>query len=255
MMLTRLLSASNEATSEQAGVAFAITFLAGLATGMGGALVYAPNLANFNPTVLSGGLGLAAGSLLCIALLDLFPESKEFFESAASSEESKKLATLWTALCFFGGILLMYCVSRASRILTSERKSQGSVADIDTCKAQEQEEEGTTSGADKLREEHQDMESAPANKNITIHKGDDESQSSATDETTISNPKISPLLQAGVTTGIALSLHNIPEGIVTYIAATKDPTIGALLAVGIAFHNIPEGVSVALPLYNATGKR
>jgi len=59
----------------------------------------------------------------------------------------------------------------------------------------------------------------------------------------------------GVMTAIALGLHNFPEGLATLVGALDDPKVGAALAVAIAIHNVPEGVSVALPVYYATGSR
>lgn len=59
----------------------------------------------------------------------------------------------------------------------------------------------------------------------------------------------------GMMSAIAITLHNIPEGIVTYIGYVANPIVGVTLAVGIAAHNIPEGLSVALPVFYATNSR
>jgi ZIP family zinc transporter len=45
----------------------------------------------------------------------------------------------------------------------------------------------------------------------------------------------------GMTTAVAIGLHNFPEGLATFVAALADPQVGAVLAVAIAIHNIPEG--------------
>ena len=63
------------------------------------------------------------------------------------------------------------------------------------------------------------------------------------------------LNRTGVLTAIAISLHNIPDGIATYIGTIGDARIGAALAIGVALHNIPEGIAVAAPVYFATGSR
>ena len=65
----------------------------------------------------------------------------------------------------------------------------------------------------------------------------------------------SKLKAVGILSAIAIALHNIPEGIVTYIGYVDNPIIGITLAIGIAAHNIPEGLSVALPVYYATNSR
>eukprot|EP00536_Pseudo-nitzschia_multiseries_P013026 jgi/Psemu1/261135/estExt_Genewise1Plus.C_5300017 len=54
---------------------------------------------------------------------------------------------------------------------------------------------------------------------------------------------------------VAIGVHNFPEGMLTYLAYTQEPSVGVALAIGIAFHNIPEGLSVSMPLYYATGRR
>ena len=59
----------------------------------------------------------------------------------------------------------------------------------------------------------------------------------------------------GLNTAVAISIHNFPEGLATFVATLADPAIGATLAVAIAIHNVPEGLCVALPIYYATGSR
>ncbi|EDQ88558.1 uncharacterized protein MONBRDRAFT_32743 [Monosiga brevicollis MX1] len=53
-------------------------------------------------------------------------------------------------------------------------------------------------------------------------------------------------------TGTAIALHNFPEGLATFVATARDPSVGAPLGVAIAIHNIPEGICVAVPIYFAT---
>ncbi len=59
----------------------------------------------------------------------------------------------------------------------------------------------------------------------------------------------------GIISMIAMILHNIPEGIITYITTTNDFKLGLLVTITILFHNIPEGLIIALPIYYATKKR
>ena len=47
-------------------------------------------------------------------------------------------------------------------------------------------------------------------------------------------------------------LHNIPEGITTFISTTTNKALGLKLAFAIALHNIPEGISIAVPIYFST---
>ena len=66
------------------------------------------------------------------------------------------------------------------------------------------------------------------------------------------NPR---LLRMGLFTALAIGIHNFPEGLATFLAALRDPTLGVAIAIAIALHNIPEGISVSVPIYYASGSR
>ena len=63
------------------------------------------------------------------------------------------------------------------------------------------------------------------------------------------------LARAGLLAAAAITMHNIPEGLATFFSTLDDPSVGFSLAVAIAIHNIPEGVTVALPIFYATGSK
>lgn len=63
------------------------------------------------------------------------------------------------------------------------------------------------------------------------------------------------LLRMGLFTALAITIHNFPEGIATFLAALEDPALGIAIAIAVALHNIPEGISVSVPIYYATGSR
>ncbi len=65
----------------------------------------------------------------------------------------------------------------------------------------------------------------------------------------------SKLMRMGTFAAIAIAIHNFPEGIATFTAALKDPTLGIAITVAVAIHNIPEGIAVSIPVYYATGSR
>lgn len=62
-------------------------------------------------------------------------------------------------------------------------------------------------------------------------------------------------LRSAAVTGMALLLHNLPEGVLTLFAGVADERMGLRLCVAVALHNLPEGIAVALPLYYATQSR
>lgn len=63
------------------------------------------------------------------------------------------------------------------------------------------------------------------------------------------------LVKMGISTALAIAIHNFPEGLATFVATLHDPSVGFVLAIAIGIHNIPEGLCVALPIYYATGNR
>ena len=62
----------------------------------------------------------------------------------------------------------------------------------------------------------------------------------------------SKLYKLGLITTITLILHNIPEGITTFISSSANEHLGLKLSLAIALHNIPEGISIAIPIYYST---
>lgn len=56
-------------------------------------------------------------------------------------------------------------------------------------------------------------------------------------------------------TALAIVLHNLPEGLATFISALQKPSIAFPIVLAIAIHNIPEGIAVSIPMYYATGSR
>ena len=63
------------------------------------------------------------------------------------------------------------------------------------------------------------------------------------------------LYKIGLISMIAIILHNIPEGIATYLSTENNYKLGLSLTIAIALHNIPEGISIALPIYYGTKSR
>ncbi|MCL2558771.1 MAG: ZIP family metal transporter, partial [Treponema sp.] len=63
------------------------------------------------------------------------------------------------------------------------------------------------------------------------------------------------LLKSGIIMLVAISLHNVPEGIAIGAAGASDMALGAVLALIIALHCIPEGMAVAAPLIGGGMRR
>lgn len=81
--------------------AFLLTLLAGLATGIGGAIsFFAPR---FDKKFLSVSLGFSAGVMIYISFFELVPNGLELLHNV--DEQRQRWIYLWA---FFGGILLTY---------------------------------------------------------------------------------------------------------------------------------------------------
>ena len=68
-------------------------------------------------------------------------------------------------------------------------------------------------------------------------------------------PDSNNLYRVGVITMLAIIIHNIPEGIATYMATIHDFKLGLTLTVAIALHNIPEGIAISIPIFYAKKSR
>lgn len=62
----------------------------------------------------------------------------------------------------------------------------------------------------------------------------------------------SSLYKLGILSVITLIIHNIPEGIITYLTTANNLQLGITLSIAIALHNIPEGIATAIPIYYST---
>lgn len=61
------------------------------------------------------------------------------------------------------------------------------------------------------------------------------------------------LYKLGILSFIALIMHNLPEGVLTFMSTYHDFSLGLSLCLAITLHNIPEGISISVPIYYSTG--
>ena len=71
----------------------------------------------------------------------------------------------------------------------------------------------------------------------------------------IEKEKGSSLYKIGLLSFLALMLHNLPEGILTFMSASYNIKLGIKVCFAIAMHNIPEGIAIAVPIYYSTKNR
>lgn len=62
-------------------------------------------------------------------------------------------------------------------------------------------------------------------------------------------------MRIGFQTAIAISLHKIPEGFITFMANHRDASLGFSIFLALGIHNVIEGFTIAFPLYLAWQSR
>lgn len=62
-------------------------------------------------------------------------------------------------------------------------------------------------------------------------------------------PNNDNLYRVGIISMIGIILHNIPEGILTFVTSSVDKKLGLEIFLAITMHNIPEGIIVSIPIY------
>jgi len=71
----------------------------------------------------------------------------------------------------------------------------------------------------------------------------------------LTKPNNHHLKRTGIMLALAITIHNFPEGIATFITALDSIEMAIPVVAAIAIHNIPEGIAVSVPIYQSTGSR
>lgn len=251
---------------ENVGIAMALVTVAGLATGLGAAVVFFPSIVKLaSRRVLAGSLGFSGGVMVYVSFVEIFGKSMSAFEDAFGEGEEGK-AYAYATLCFFAGVVVMMAlnlvvtallgghahghrgsgdeqrVTSATRSGNEESNNEQIVQGPTCC------DDDPVGRLEEIQKMGTQLEDRKADPSLSDNEEIDEVCKATDDE----NRR---LVAMGMNTAFAIGLHNFPEGLATFVAALGDPRVGAVLATAIAIHNIPEGLCVALPIYYATGKR
>jgi ZIP family zinc transporter len=208
---------------ENVWVALGLTVLAGLATGIGSSVAFAARRANYR--FLSISTGFSAGVMLYVSFVEIFMKGADSLTASYGDNWGH-----WVnAASFFSGMLLIGLI------------------------------DNMIPAAENPHETHSEEEMAPLhNPEAAIPDFDAIARTN--------KDKLGPgvhdhgirhrkLMRMGLFTALAITIHNFPEGLATFLAALQDPSLGLAIAVAIALHNIPEGISVSVPIFYATGSR
>lgn len=206
--------------------AFLFTLIAGMATGIGGAMILF--VKRFSPKFLCATLGFSAGVMILISLVELFQEARH----SLVLEFGDKPGLFYTLLAFFGGMAL--------------------IALIDNLVPEENNPHEVNSMTIQVHEE-----AVGGRKAVLTFSPDEETplQPSQADGASVGEKGKGKLLRLGIFSALVIAVHNFPEGLATFITAMENTELGISIAVAIALHNIPEGIAVAIPIYYATHRR
>jgi ZIP family zinc transporter len=90
---------------------------------------------------------------------------------------------------------------------------------------------------------------------VAIPDGSTKSKHNQTAKADVGSKVSESMMHMGIVTAVAITVHNFPEGIATFMAGYADIRIGLPVALSIAMHNIPEGIAVSVPVFYGTGSR
>lgn len=203
--------------SSEFWMAFGLTAIAGLSTGIGSLIAFFAH--KTNQTFLTVALGFSAGVMIFVSFVDIFPSS----EQALLASWGDEYALLGTMLFFFAGMFLIALID----FLIPENENPHEAVLVE------------------------DMAKKPLLRRLTMHRRKTHNTVAVTTQT----EKNSHLKRIGFFTALSIAIHNFPEGLATFTVALQGIEFALPIVIAIALHNIPEGIAVSVPIYQATGKK
>lgn len=265
-------------SSSNVKIAIGISIGAGLATGVGGAVAFVPSLLEkVSPAVvLSVSLSLSAGVMLYVSFIEIFVKAHDaILEDNGDEFAAAALTTFFFFLGMFCCYLLELLVHRLDKSHTIDHTADAPTTattrtvdvevgcDDDGCGCDEggfHVDAGADEGADVKAAAAVPGTAAPVPGTTAAFFstmdgcGHDHGPGSSPHAKMDDAEKVA-LGKMGMLTGVAIAIHNLPEGLATFLATVSDTSVGAALGTAIAIHNIPEGICVAMPIYYATGNK
>jgi zinc transporter, ZIP family len=204
-------------------IAMGLTLFAGMATGIGSLIAFTVKTTNYR--FLSVATGFSAGVMLYVSFVEILVKG-----SAALALEYGDYWGNWINVgSFFGGMLLIGLIDNL--IPSAENPHE-------------------VHGKEAMRPLQDPSAPLPDFGALPVSSGP---PGEGAEHVGAAHKR--KLLRMGMFTALAITIHNFPEGLATFLAALQDPMLGVAIAVAIALHNIPEGISVSVPIYYATGNR
>lgn len=251
--LARLMASI--ALGSHRGAAFAMSTGAGMATGIGAMLVLCTR--SLDRRLLACTMSFSAGVMLYVSLVEVVAVSSEHFAKGSAPPVAYASATG----AFFVGVGVMAVVDSLVHAVfhriagVSDPRTHSHSRDSHVAESLE----GGGGGGGHARPRSAQGISAGDETARCLQQDYDpeafEDESGASIRAIAQLEERSRLLMMAAVVSAAIVLHNIPEGMATYVASFHSVSAGAPLAIAIAIHNIPEGLAIAMPVYYATHSR
>ncbi len=203
--------------------ALGLTIFAGMATGIGSIIAFTAKRTNYR--FLSVATGFSAGVMLYISFTEILIKGA----NTLTAQYGDYTGYLINTASFFGGMVLIGLVDNLIPAGENPHETHS---------------EEETAPLHDPSAKFPDFEQADK-----IFPGD---LSSGVHDHSAHHHK---LMRMGMFTALAIAIHNLPEGLATFLSSLQDISLGLPIAVAVALHNIPEGISVAVPIFYATGNR
>ena len=204
-------------------IALGLTLFAGMATGIGSIIAFTAKRTNYR--FLSVATGFSAGVMLYVSFVEILVKGGD----ALALRYGEALGNWINVASFFGGMLLIGLIDN---LIPAAENPHETHAESETRPLHDP-------NAPLPDFEHED-EKRPKDREFSVHDHAHHHHK---------------LMRMGLFTALAIGIHNLPEGLATFLAALHDPSLGLAIAVAIALHNVPEGISVSVPIFYATGNR
>ena len=237
--------------------AILVSIGAGLATSVGGALVFFPQFLKSVPqqVVLAVALALSAGVMLYVSFIEIFVKSLDAI-SQSDAGFTEGGATALTTGCFFGGMLFCALLEILVDWMTGGSGHGDNHGGHVGCPAHGLPAPLQSSASS---DSPSPPPSPPSTSTAAQVKVDVRGESERAEEGGgdvggfTGQGEKSKLSRMGLMTAAAIAIHNFPEGLATFLGTLEDAKVGASLGVAVAIDNVPEGLCVAMPIYYATG--
>ena len=224
--------------------ALLLTCCAGLATTIGAAMAFCVNT-NDN-RVFAICLAVSAGVMTYVSFVEiLFKAAESFTEAGFGEHDSFSLATL----VFFCGLLASIGLEMVAMFFFKKHSMQHKAFEHGSAQDVAQAHRDPDQLAAAISPDEKVAEAAKAG------DVDVEVPTGGGFEKPLSGMERVNMLQMAAFSGVAIALHNFPEGLATFVATLADPGFGVPMAFAIAIHNIPEGLAVAAPILKATNSK